>query len=105
MIKIPKPTFYQTSWEQAYIKGSHIIDCDKLPNPTIATNSIYFGLYKYKKLVKKYKLNPIYANEWSRLKRCKIQKLSKTRIEIYKCKELIFNRQQDKYLSDIISIL
>lgn len=105
MIKVFIPDFYQTSWEKGYKEGSYIIDCSTLPNPMVATNSIYFRLYKYRKYVRKYKLNPIYTNEWSRLKRCKLRKLSLYTIEIYKCKELIFSRQQEKILFNTPGIL
>lgn len=105
MINVFIPSFYEKVWEEAYFKGSYIIDCSKFPNPTIATNTIYFRCYRYRKAISKVKLNPNHTNEWSRLKRCGIRMLGKYRIQIYKKKDIIFTNNLNKYLADVPGVL
>lgn len=65
-------------WERAFNREVIIIDYTGKPEAIIQCQAFWMALCNYRQKVRKYKLNPLYKDEWSRIERATIRRLTLT---------------------------
>ena len=65
-------------WFKAYSGEILILDYTDQQEAVYRTTAFYIALANYRRHVRTRKLNPLYKDEWSRIERCKLHRISKT---------------------------
>ena len=71
-------------WEKAFFGEVIVINFEGKENASFECLNFWQALCNYRRKVRKYKLNPLYKDEWSRIERTKITRLSLTCFMIVK---------------------
>ena len=85
-------------WEKAFSGEVIVINFDGKENASFECLNFWQALCNYRRKVRKYKLNPLYKDEWSRIERTKITRLSLTCFMIVKKDLKLFRCYRDMFL-------
>lgn len=84
--------YLQNVWLEAYTKP-FIVNYLGESEAEIRIDAFYNALANYRKKVRLYRLNPLYKEEWGRIERCKLVRLSKTSFTLKRKNEIQFKRK------------
>jgi hypothetical protein len=85
--------YLHNCWKKAYIEGINKVQVPMLENPAMLI-VLYNKLQNYRRSIRTLRLNPLYKDEWNRIKHCSLArpKLGSSFILIYKDMEYEFKR-------------
>jgi hypothetical protein len=86
--------YLQKVWLDAY-NNPFTVDYLGEPEAKIRIDAFYNALANYRKKIRLHRVNPLYKEEWGRIERCKLVRLSKTSF-ILKRKNVIQFEQKCK---------
>jgi hypothetical protein len=88
-------------WAKAYEGDVFVIDYTDLPEAIYRTTSFYIALANYRRHVRIRKLNPLYKDEWSRIERCRLMRVSPTVFALARKNNHIFKNKRAGQLSKL----
>lgn len=91
-------SYLQELWLRAYKGERFIVDYTARPEGSIQANGFYNSLANYRKRLRKHRLNPLMKDEWARIERCELIRLSPTSFYLTKKHNLLFSRKRLNFI-------
>ena len=94
---IQQAEYIKSIWAGAYAGTVQVFDYTGETEAAARMQRFRYALYNYRRRIKRNKLRPELANEWSKLQSCEIALLTPTLLEVRLTNKLLYKRKQKKF--------